>query len=164
MVCKQTSKSAIRSHRRYTYLYRANKFEQIWTVFIAHPVALKESKTGTKNMCKWTRVCIRPARLRPGVWRSLKSSVGPAVLKKPCIVVYLICQKSALQLLNTGRAAFLCNYNTKPVRSAFQYFDWKSLMEIAVSQLKISRSTFFRHLLPGTRYNNFKTYYIVLVY
>ena len=94
-------------------------------------------------MCKWTRVCIRPARLRPGVWRSLKSSVGPAVLKKPRIVVYLIYQKSGLQLLNTRRAAFLCNYNTKPVRSAFQYFDWKSLMEIAFSQQKILILTFF---------------------
>ena len=125
-------------------------------------------------MCKWTRVCIRPARLRPGVWRSLESSVGPAVLKKPCIVVYLICQKSALQLLNTGRATFLCNYNTKPVRSAFQYFDWKSVIEIAISQQKIWRSSLFRHLLQNqisgtainlvlnlvstraSRYNNFK--------
>jgi hypothetical protein len=118
-------------------------------------------------MCKWTRVCIRPARLRPGVWRSLKSSVGPAVLKKPCIVVYLICQKSALRLLNTGRAAFLCNYNTKPVRSTFQYSDWKSQMNIYFSPQKISRSTLFRHLLVSTRapgYNNLKTYYNVLVY
>ena len=149
MVCKQTSKSEIRSHRRYTILYRANKFEQIWTVFIAHPVALKESKTGIKKHVQMD-TCLHPPC--KAVWRSLKSSVGPAVLKKPCIAVYLICQKSALQLLNTGRAAFLCNNNTEPVRSAFQYFDWKSLMEIAVSQLKISRSTIFRHLLHGTRY------------
>ena len=150
MVCKQTSKSAIRSHRRYTYLYRANKFEQIWTVFIAHPVALKESKTGIKKHVQMDTCLHPPCKAATWCLTSLKSSVGPAVLKKPCIVVYLICQKSALQLLNTGRAAFLCNYNTKPVRSAFQYFDWKSLMEIALSQLKISRSTIFRHLLPGT--------------
>ena len=152
MVCKQTSKSAIRSHRRYTYLYRANKFEQIWTVFIAHPVALKESKTGTKKHVQMD-TCLHPPC--KAVWRSLKSSVGLAVLEKPCIVVYLILEfvKNQHYSCKYGYpAAFLCNNNTKPVRSAFQYFDWKSLMEIVVSQLKISRSTIFRHLLHGTRY------------
>ena len=84
-----------------------------------------------------------------GVWRSLKYSVGPAVLKKPRIVVYLICQKSGLQLLNTRGAAFQCNYNTKPVRSAFLYFDWKSPMEIAFSEQKNLISTFFWQLLQN---------------
>ena len=65
------------------------------------------------------------------------------MLKKPCIVVYLVCQKSVLQLLKTRRAAFLCNYNTKPVRSAYQYFDWKSLVEIVFSQQIFLISTFF---------------------
>ena len=81
--------------------------------------------------------------------RSLKSSVGPAVLKKPCTVVYLICRKSALQLLNTRRAAFLCNYNTKLVRSACQYFDWKSPLEIDFPQKKILMSICFLHLLQN---------------
>ena len=105
-------------------------------------------------MCKWTRVCIRPARLRPGFRRSLKSSVGPAVFMKPCIVVYLICRKSALQLLNTRRATFLCNYNTKPVRSVFRYFDWKSLMmEIAFSHITAKKFNInsFLTLVTGCR-------------
>ena len=153
MVCKQTSKSAIRSHRRYTYLYRANKFEQIWTVFIAHPVALKESKKGIKKHVEMD-TCLHPP-CKAATWCLTLSKVlcGPSCVVETvqcCLPHFSICQKSALRLLNTGRAAFLCNYNTKPVRSAFQYFDWKSLMEIAFSQLKISRSTFFRHLLPGT--------------
>jgi hypothetical protein len=51
-------------------------------------------------------------------FRSLKSSVGPAVLKKPCIVVYLILEfvKNQHYSCKYGYpAAFLCNNNTKPV-------------------------------------------------
>jgi hypothetical protein len=127
MVWKQTSSDSQTSKVLIPVLCIIPR-EQIWT----------DLNSFYSSSCRTKRVKNRHVHppceaATQGFWRSLKSSVGPAVLKKPRIVVYLIYQKSRLQLLNTRRAAFLCNYNTKPVRTAFQYFDWKSLMEIAFS-------------------------------
>ena len=56
-------------------------------------------------MWKWTRVCIRPARLFDALFSVSKVFCGPSCVKETvhcCLPHFRICQKSALQLLNTG--------------------------------------------------------------